>query len=74
MSESELRALQRLAKRNGVPLSEWVCSTLRAASRAESTADPAKRLAAVRAAARHAFPAPDIAQMLAEIEAGRGLG
>jgi hypothetical protein len=35
-----------------------------------SEADPDVKLARIRAAVRHEFPAPDIDQMLAEIAAG----
>jgi hypothetical protein len=70
MSEAEWRAYQRIARQQGVALSEWVRQSLRAASRTETTGDPGRRLAAIRAAARHAFPAPDVEQMLAEIEDG----
>lgn len=47
-------------------LLEWVRQALRAAPEG----DPKKKLAAVRAAARHEFPTADIGQMLAEIERG----
>jgi hypothetical protein len=70
MSDSELRALQRIAKRKGVPLSEWVRQALRRAQRIEDVGPPDRKLAAIRSAARHAFPAPDVDEMLAEIERG----
>ena len=44
--------------------------TLRAARRRGPGGDTSKKLAVVRAAARHAFPTADIPQMLAEIERG----
>ncbi len=56
------------ARRRGVELPDWVRESLRAASRHEA------RLAAIGSAARHAFPAPDIDRMLAEIDRGRDAG
>ncbi len=70
MGDAELRAIQKAATRQGVPLSEWVRTTLRIAQRAQSVGPAERKLAAIRAAARHGFPAPDIDQMLAEIERG----
>jgi hypothetical protein len=70
MSEAEFRGYQKLARRKGVPLSEWVRRVLRRARRTELAAPADRKLAAIRAAARHAFPAPDIDRMLAEIERG----
>jgi len=72
MSEAEFRALQRLAREKGVPLSEWVRQVLRKAQRNDAVGPASKKLAAIRAAARHEFPAPDIDEMLAEIERGYG--
>lgn len=49
---------------------EWVRHALRAARDAESGADVGQNLAAVRRAASFSFPAPDVAEMLDEIERG----
>ena len=68
--EPELREIQRTARAHKMTVAEWVRQTLRAARRRESPADVDKKLAAIRAAARHAFPTADIDQMNAEI--GRG--
>lgn len=51
-------------------VSEWVRQALRSVRRREPGTDRGKKLDAVRAAARHEFPAGDIEQMLAEIERG----
>ncbi len=51
-------------------VSEWVRQTLRRRRRSEPVADVDHKLDAVRAAARHAFPAGDIGAMLTEIERG----
>jgi hypothetical protein len=68
--EEELRDLRETARREEVPLSEWVRRTLREARRHEPRGDIDSKLHAVRAAARHEFPTADIDEMLAEIERG----
>lgn len=70
MADDEYAALLQSADRDGLTASEWVRQTVRAAHRARSTGDPARKLAALREAARHEFPTADIDQMLAEIERG----
>ena len=70
MQKAELQEYRRSAKRQGVTLAAWVRQHLRSASREESLADPERKLAAIRAGAACDFPAPDIGQMLDEIEAG----
>ena len=65
-----MRAIQEIAKRHRTTVAEWVRQTLRAARREEPRLDTEKKLKAVRASARHAFPAGDIQQMLDEIEQG----
>ncbi|HEX6138457.1 MAG TPA: hypothetical protein VF059_12425 [Casimicrobiaceae bacterium] len=49
---------------------EWVRQALRAARRARPGASASRKLAVVRKATRHAFRAPDLDRMLAEIEQG----
>ena len=51
-------------------VAEWVRQTLRAARRREPVGDTARKLSAIRAAARHAFPTADIGDMLRDIERG----
>jgi hypothetical protein len=70
LDEAELRDLQEAARRQGVPVSEWVRQALREARRREPQGDLDSKLRAVRAATRHNFPTADIDQMLAEIERG----
>lgn len=70
LDEAELHEMQRLARRRGLTLAGWVRQALRAAYRQEPQVEPDTKLARVRAALRHDFPAPDIDQMLAEIAAG----
>lgn len=74
MDESELREIQRLARRKRMTVSEWVRGALRAARRAEPGTDRSRKLDAIRAASRYTFPTADIEQMLAEIAAGRAEG
>jgi hypothetical protein len=70
LQEKELAEIQQSARRQRMTTAEWVRRALRAARRAEPRASTRKKLDTVRAAARHAFPAPDIDQMLSEIERG----
>jgi hypothetical protein len=70
LDEAELRDIQRIARRQRLTVAEWVRQTLRAARRREPGGDVARKLEAVRAAVRHAFPTAGIDEMLAEIERG----
>jgi hypothetical protein len=72
MNEAELRGYERAARAADMPLSEWVRRALRGARQAEPGGGVDKKLAAIRAAARHQFPAPNIDQMLSEIAQGYG--
>ena len=70
MDEAEVGEYRRLAKRDGLTLSEWVRQKLRRAERNEASGSVDRKLAAIRAAARHDFPTADIDRMLREIESG----
>lgn len=70
LPEKELAEIQQSARRQQMTTAEWVRVALRAARRAEPRVVTRKKLEVVRAAARHAFPAPDVDQMLDEIERG----
>ena len=72
LEEQEFSDLREVARREGVPLSEWVRRALRDARGRESGGDLDSKLRAVRSAARHEFPTADIEEMLAEIERGYG--
>jgi hypothetical protein len=74
LDESEWREIQRAARARRVTVAEWVRQALRLARRQEPTGDLDRKLAAVRAGARHAFPSGDIEQMLDEIERGYRTG
>ena len=70
LEEPEFREIQRAARAERMTVAEWVRQALRSARREVPSRDPERKLAAIRAAARHSFPAPDIARMLEEIESG----
>ena len=70
LDDGELREIQRLARAQRLTVAEWVRQALRAARRRQPSGDVQKKLAAIRAAARHDFPTADIAQMLAQIARG----
>lgn len=70
LGEEEFEHVRALAAREGLTVSEWVRQVLRRAQRQHPSGDRARKLAAVRAAARHGFPTADIGAMLAEIERG----
>ena len=70
LDAKELAEIQRFARQQRLTTAEWVRQALRAARRAVPTASARKKLTAVRAASHHAFPAPDIDQMLREVARG----
>ena len=70
LEEEELREVQRAARLARVSVAEWVRSALRAGRASAPAGAPDRKLAVVRAAARHAFPTGEIGAMLAEIESG----
>jgi hypothetical protein len=70
LDEAELREIRRVAKRQRLTVSEWARQALRRARMSEAAEGPDRKLAAVRAAVKHRFPAGSIEQMLGEIEQG----
>jgi len=70
LEESELAAIRKAARRQHMTTAEWVRQALRAAQRRQPTGNTDRKLAVVRAAARHRFPTADIDRMLQEIEQG----
>jgi hypothetical protein len=72
MNQDELDAIRAAARERGMTTSEWVRETLREARRKVSDGDADRKLAAIRAADRHAYPTADIDDMVAEIERGYG--
>lgn len=74
LKDPEYREIQRMARSRRMSIAEWVRQALEFARRREPTGDVARKLNAIRAAAKHEFPTGDIDQMLAEIESGYGSG
>ncbi len=72
LGDDELAEFREAAARQGLTLSEWARQTLRRARAEQPRGDRAAKLAAVRAASRHAFPTAEIETMLEEIERGYG--
>ena len=71
LKDPEYRELQRMARSRHMSIAEWVRQALDLARRREPVGDAGRKLAAVRAAAKHdGPPSPDIEVMLAEIERG----
>ena len=70
LEEAELREVRRAARARRMTVAEWVRQALREARRQEPLRPPERKLALVRAAARHEFPTADIEPMLDEIERG----
>jgi hypothetical protein len=70
VDDEEARRFEECAKVEGLTLSSWARQALRAAEREVSVGDPGRKLEAIRAAYHYAFPAPDPATMLEEIERG----
>lgn len=72
LDDAELKAIQRVARREHLTTAEWVRRRLRDGVAASGRPDTATRLAAIHAAYRHTSeaPAPPIEGMLEEIERG----
>jgi len=74
LKDPEYREIQRVARSRHMSIAEWVRQALESARRQEPTGSMGKKLESIRMAAQHEFPAGDIKDMLAEIEAGYGTG
>ena len=74
LQDPEYREIQRVARSRHMSIAEWVRQALAHARRQEPLGDVEKKLAAIRAAARHESPTSDMATMLAEIERGYSAG
>jgi len=70
LDDAEAREIRRLARSRRMTVSEWVRQALRVARRQEPETEQTKKLQIVHASLRHSYPAPDINQMLSEIEQG----
>ncbi len=72
LEDSEYRDLEHWARRQRTSVSAVVRRAIREFRQSEATREPQRKLQVVREAARHAYPAPEIAQVLTEIERGYG--
>ncbi len=70
IDDPEWREIQKTARAHRMTVAEWVRQALRAARREAPSADADRRIAAIRAAARHGYPTGDIDRMNEEIERG----
>jgi hypothetical protein len=70
IEEDELREIREVARARRMTVAEWVRTAMRETRRREPGAPPERKLAVLRAAAKHRFPTADVGQMLAEIERG----
>lgn len=70
MDDDELREIRRLARGEHLTTAEWVRQRLREAREAHGRSSVESKLAAIHKAYQHQAPAPDIDQMLEEIERG----
>ena len=74
LQDPEYREIQKMARSRRMSLAEWVRQALDLARRREPLGDTGKKIAVIRAAARHDYPTGDIDRMLAEIEKGYASG
>lgn len=74
LDERDFDELRAFAERDRVTVAEWVRRALGEAKRRQASGDPGRKIAAIRAAAGHAFPTGDIDSMLAEIARGVSSG
>jgi len=72
--DEDYAALQASAASRGMTVAEWVRQALAAARREASTADVDRKLAAIRAAVRHAAPVGTVERLISETERGYGSG
>lgn len=70
LADEDLARYERAAKAAGLTLSEWVRQALGQVERTTSTGDVDRKVRAVREALHYHFPAPEIDQLLREIEGG----
>jgi hypothetical protein len=70
MADDELARYEQVARAMGLTLSTWVRQSLRKAQQDVAEGNVDAKLAAIREAYAYAFPAPDVEEMLAEVERG----
>jgi len=74
LDERDLEEIRGLAERERLTVADWVRRALDEAKRRRPSGDAARKVASIRAAVRHGFPAGDIDSMLAEINRGAAAG
>ena len=74
LPDPDYREIQRVARSRHMSVAEWVRQTLDAARRQEPAGAAGKKLDAIQIAVRHQYPGGEIADILAEIEAGYRAG
>jgi hypothetical protein len=74
LKDPEYREIRQAARARNMSVAEWVRQALSLVRRSEPSGSAGKKIEAIRAAARFEYPTADIAQMLAEIERGYGMG
>jgi hypothetical protein len=74
LKDPEYREIQRVARSRHMSIAQWVRQALDLARRREPVGEVGKKLAVIRAAARHDYPSGDIDRILSEIESGYGAG
>ncbi|HEV3309242.1 MAG TPA: antitoxin [Chloroflexota bacterium] len=70
VDDAEMERFEQTANALGLTVSEWVRRSLRIAQSEVSTGKVDEKLRVIREAYAHQYPAPDIDQMLDEIERG----
>ena len=70
LDDAELRTIHASLAERSLTTAEWVATSAPRGAESRGRPDTAAKLAAIHAAYRHQAPAPDIDQMLAEIERG----
>ncbi len=74
LKDPEYWEIQRAARARHMSIAQWVRQALDRAQRSEPRSPVAKKLGAIRAAARFDFPSGQLDRILAEIESGYGSG
>jgi hypothetical protein len=70
LSEQEMTEIRRLARREGLTVSEWVRRALLEACGPQPIDNAEAKLKAIRRAAECSFPTADVEQMLGEVGKG----
>lgn len=71
LDDSEFDEIREIARRHHLTVAEWVRQALRLARREEPQYGIEQKLAVLREASQHAYPAGEIEDILADIERGR---